>query len=134
MEKYLKLSDAIEELDRLVRTKQIEIIHGDFENIEKHFEDMSASLIRNQNSITLKNDCVILGRQKYTDIIMGDDKNNPLDLLVMPKIAEAQVRKIINGLKDWALFVELDKQLQDDIIDEISISILTTEELSNFSE
>ena len=70
---------------------------------------------------------------------IGNPKNSPFnkggqfEAEVMPKIAEAQVQKTINELKDWNLFAKLSQQLQDDIIDEVSISTLTTEELSNFS-
>ena len=44
MEKYLKLSEVMEELERLIRTNQIEPIHVSLMNLEEIFTKMSNPL------------------------------------------------------------------------------------------
>lgn len=164
MEKYIKLSDAIEELDRLVRTKQIEPIHTNLDQMEENFERMSIKSIndfdgivaitqnlkreyedllddaekgkshtnpvyleghlcaldeleeelkdikertKTQNTITLKQNYVIIGRQKYRELISNN--NNPLDLQVMPKIAD-YLEKLI---KEYLQTLKTDRYKED---------------------
>ena len=52
--RYIKLDDVMEELDRLIRTEQIELIHTDYERMERYFESMSRSIKKSKGYIIPK--------------------------------------------------------------------------------
>ena len=140
MEKYLKFSDVMEELDRLVRTKQIEPIHINLDQIEENFEKISI-----KSSIGFKGAIRVTQRLKneYDNILEHGHKNvnklyieamldvldeiedefkdlkeenNPLDLLVIPTFAEADIRRrydrICNKIDYWRKRVEKEKSYE----------------------
>ena len=86
MEKYLKLSEVMEELERLIRTNQIEPIHVSLMNLEEIFTKMSnplEHLVRRGVSQPMK----FAEGYNIIDIGNTDDFNTP-ELTIVTKTEE----------------------------------------------
>ncbi|MFH2029643.1 MAG: hypothetical protein ABIJ40_03325 [Bacteroidota bacterium] len=103
MEKYLKLNDVMEEIDRLIRTKQIDLIHIDYEKMKNNFTRMSKSNSFNliaipkivEEIIVLQKSGLVIFKHNEFDIFIGSI--NPIYRKKEYEIAKGIITKINNN-------------------------------------